>query len=557
MGRLFAILVLPLLLSAQAAPLPAGDLTAIYVNDAGVETTRVEIAANGDLRIGDNSSSYWLWHDGQGYFVQAGAGGPVVERLADIATARVAAGLTAAPPAGPTTDLIESGTAVVNGRTGTIYSVRGNQNPDLDWLPAISRDPALQPVGRAFAREAEFVRVTSIPGMGGTDMTGLFANGTPLRFGGAKLKSIDAAPIAAARFALPAEPEPSARVRDDWQETFAPRDEPGSPADRATINRQTFKRAIFSDGKLWLLSDRGALTTIDPGRKAATTETAPGKVVDLCRGAAGPVVLAQGAAAGTWTLKRLVAGNWQDAGTIAGGGEALVAMTCRGDRVTLLTARRLIDVSPAGQKAVMLKGEVGRVLVNATLYDAGDVLFVGINAGEWGGGLRRIVRATGKVSQIERRGSDPCEGPLSAVCEPVNGIAAMPGRPDCIVVAVGLVHFVSSGSLVRVCGDEITPIYWKPYTIERWAGYDPQAPKPNETVAFFGLSDTPAGIWAVGLDGLYSIGERDAVSFRKMPEFETIDGISVSFAMPDVVLVSTTINQRASISGAVPMLVPR
>src|SRR5882757_5832348 len=45
-----------------------------------------------------------------------------------------------------------------------------------------------------------------------------------------------------------------------------------------------------------------------------------------------------------------------------------------------------------------------------SIHVAGDRVFAGINAGEWGGGLRRIDRKTGKVSVIEKTNGDSVGG---------------------------------------------------------------------------------------------------------------------------------------------------
>lgn len=42
-----------------------------------------------------------------------------------------------------------------------------------------------------------------------------------------------------------------------------------------------------------------------------------------------------------------------------------------------------------------------------------------------------------------------------------------------------------------------------------------------------------------------------------LPSLRAIGGIGVSFELPEVVLVLTSVNRRRSISGNVPMLVPR
>ncbi len=561
MRRLLAFLLLPFVLSAQAAP-PPTDLTAIYVNDRGRETMRIEVAADGDLRISDSVDRYWLWHDGQAYLVVSGPGGPIVERVADIAAARAEAGQPG--PAArtlPGIEMVESGRTVVNGRTGTIYAARGVKVTDQVTQPVLSDDPALAPIARAFARQGELMRIMPGPeGDSGIDMSGFFAKGALLRLGDATLQSVDPAPIPAARFAVPAAPKPSALVRDEWRDRFRSDDDEAAFAEaNRRIDQTTFKRAVFASGKLWLLSDLGYLVTIDPAQKTSAKVAVPETPIELCRGVAGPVVMTGVDKGDSWTLRRRVGGDWQGIGTIANGGEPLIAMDCSGDRVSVLTARRLIQVGPGGQKAIALSQPFDRVGVMATMHDTGDAMLVGLDAGEWGGGLRRIDRATGRVTLIENKASGDkwCKKPLDAACDPVNGIAAMPGKPDCFVLAIGLVHMSPQGRLLSLCGSKVAMIYYKPYTIERWAGYDPNVQPPFETVPFFGLTRTPDALWAVGTDGLYRMGDGGMVTFSKMPDFETIDGISVSFALPDLILVRTTINQRVSLSGAVPMLVPR
>jgi len=116
-------------------------------------------------------------------------------------------------------------------------------------------------------------------------------------------------------------------------------------------------------------------------------------------------------------------------------------MDCATDRVTLLTTRRLVSLDGDRQSAVTLSKELSGGLISST-YGTSDKLFVGFSAGEWGGGLHRIDRRSGNVTQVERNTAGGlCGGPLNSACDPVNGITAVPWNPDCIVAAVGLVHF--------------------------------------------------------------------------------------------------------------------
>lgn len=62
---------------------------------------------------------------------------------------------------------------------------------------------------------------------------------------------------------------------------------------------------------------------------------------------------------------------------------------------------------------------------------------------------------------------------------------------------------------------------------------------------------------AVGIDGVYRFDGSAKPKVIPLLKFEVIGNVGVSFDLPDVVLVLTEINQRRSMSGAIPLLVPR
>ncbi len=223
----------------------------------------------------------------------------------------------------------------------------------------------------------------------------------------------------------------------------------------------------------------------------------------------------------------------------------------------VLTTRRFIDPGRAKKSDIFLseKLDVGMV---ASVHVTPDQVFVGINAGEWGGGLRRIDRRSGRVKVIERNMSGSlCGGPLNTACDPVNGIASEPWKPECVAVAIGLVHFEPHGRIVEVCGDQVQRLYFKPYGQQASGASEKEGDEPFRTVAFFGLTRVGDALWAVGLDGIYRIEASGAARSIPLPAFKTIGDICVSFAIPQFVLVLTNVNQRRSISGSVPMLVAR
>jgi hypothetical protein len=327
--------------------------------------------------------------------------------------------------------------------------------------------------------------------------------------------------------------------------------------------------AVWAEQRLWVLSDAGDLSSIAgpgfrgpawDGQDTRRAEVLPEPVLSLCKHGGHPLILTGSEVNSAWTLRQRGDVSWQDAATIEREGDGLLAMDCAADRITLLTTRRLISLVGAERSTVALSGTLTGGLINAT-YATPDQFFVGINRGEWGGGLRRIDRRTGEVTVVERNASGAlCGGPLNTQCDPVTGIVALPWKPDCVAVAIGLVHFTPRGRVVEVCGDEVRPLYYKEYSANIPSGalspkdVSREDGEPFETVAFFGLTLLGETLWAVGIDGIYRIEADGTAHVMSLPPFEDIGGVRVSFQLMGMIPVLTQVNQRQSMSGATPLL---
>ncbi|MFO1186930.1 MAG: hypothetical protein U1E87_05455 [Alphaproteobacteria bacterium] len=318
-------------------------------------------------------------------------------------------------------------------------------------------------------------------------------------------------------------------------------------------------RAVFAEGRLWVLSDAGIISSIAEGGDHWTREPALGAAMDLCV-QSGRLLVAVGESDGAneWKLEEHESGAWKDRAVIERRNDALLAIDCSVDHVTLLTSRRLIDLKSGSdyQRMVALKSKLGRGIVGAVLGTPQE-LYVGFNAGEWGGGLQRIDRRDGTIETIERNTSgELCGGPLNVSCDPVTGIAAIPWKSGCIAVSIGLVHFLPHGGIVEVCGDKVKVLYSKPFIEEGTFCGQAKPDDPICTVAFFGLARAGESLWAAGIDGIYELRNGGSERVVPLPDFKKIDGIYVSFDLPNITLVLTSVNRRRSVSGAVPILVP-
>lgn len=103
--------------------------------------------------------------------------------------------------------------------------------------------------------------------------------------------------------------------------------------------------------------------------------------------------------------------------------------------------------------------------------DGQTSLYVGLNRGEFGGGLRRVDLDTGTISIVSAQGDGLCGGALSPACQPVVGLFPVPDRPGCVIVGTGLSHLgLSMGHVYRVCRDGISSEFNTPTPTlpDRW-----------------------------------------------------------------------------------------
>lgn len=280
-------------------------------------------------------------------------------------------------------------------------------------------------------------------------------------------------------------------------------------------------------------------------------------LIALCNGSGGLRALTGDGGKGLgWAVRRRVGGRWMVERSIAAEGDNVAAFSCAGAEAILLTDKRIVEAGPAGVRSRALSGKSRRARVKAVTLETPYHLFVGLNSGEWGGGLIRIDRGSGLAETIERNATgELCAGPLNTACDPVLGVAPVPWKPGCVAAALGLVHMFGHGRIAEICGGEVEQMFAR--ASDRHSDAPEAAVGGYGSTPFFGLAAAGGTLLAAGHDGLYRLGPAGLIEHRPWPRFEEIDGVLVSFALPDVVLVITTINGRASLGGAAPMLVPR
>jgi hypothetical protein len=556
------LLRLAALLLALVPAVASAGLRAVYVPKMG-HSTEVKVADNGDIDAELGDGRRLVVRGGRSYLVTERLTGTIVNRLEDlkaVAGDRWAAVSRPGPPGAGATSLTALGPATVNGRTGTAYDwpQPAASGRPREPLVVLSDDPGLKPLAAAMRQVWRAQALTAIVGHpewpapareAQAEMLGLLERGAPLKYGDAELETLERGEVRLEAF------EPAEAVEPLG--AFRARLERERRDDETQSDESDVSRAVFAEGRLWLVTDDGKLASLAEKESESRREELGAPVIDICAGPSGLAAVTGTRAGPQWTLWRRAGGTWRADRPVRRAQDSLVSLSCTRGQPVLLTTRRLIE---AGRSAARLSNPLRVPVVNAVVHETGDHLFVGLNLGEWGGGLVRIERRTGRSIRIERNATgELCDGPLNTACDPVHGIATIPWKPSCVAVAVGLIHFGAHGRIAEVCGTRVESLFAQASDRRRKDSRTlaDAAEGRYGSVAFFGLEAAGGALLAVGHDGLYRLDEAGRATHRPWPRFKEVGGLLVSFALPDAVLVLTTINRRASISGAAPILVVR
>lgn len=209
---------------AVAVPAQAG-VRATYVTPGETQPLVVEVADNGDSRVGEaGSDDYGLLVGGQFYMVGGKPGEYTVARVGDIAKAidNVVGPIFGdifsrggAPAPKVAIRSVAKGERVVAGQKGIVYAVTGldHEKPDAAIDVVVSRDPALRPIGAALEGFMNAALIPGAPllGAGATELIEetrtIFALGTPLSSDGRfTLQKVETLNVPAERVALPDAP---------------------------------------------------------------------------------------------------------------------------------------------------------------------------------------------------------------------------------------------------------------------------------------------------------------------------------------------------------------
>lgn len=539
------------------------DVTAVFASDRGWQFV-IEVAADGPIRIteksrGDFEAGYTLIRAGKYYEVSPGPGGPVAisAEAADYMFRQgVSRGEIVPSDKSPRSlhkpEVVKQEQVQIAGYTGTRYSLANGSAESV----VVSDAPELKPLGRAI--DHLFAQMESSGHE--SDLAAfrplIASRGVLSFFGELSLTQVSFETIDRSRFALPGNVTELSDVVGPSVEV---------QAEHTDQEQRDIVKGVYHDKALYLLDDSGAMQVWSEESRTGRPFKVPGSVLSFClmeknlwaatKGKRGKSVM-------LWT-RQLPShagpngGEWQRVGSFTrnGGNEALV-LDCSSREPVLVAGNRAI--MPVSGRAVELARQMSTHPALVVSYVQDGMLWLGFNSGEWGGGLHRIRLSDGAVdspSHIDP--ASPCGGRLNPSCDPVTGLAPDPAKPNCMLATIGLVHMMSRGGVVQVCGNDLSVIYAKPYTLDpnwRWAGKIDE--DNRESVAFHALAPARTGdrAFAVASDGVYQfVGATE-------PDFAPFHGQrigAIDWSNPDYVLVRTRMNQRHSLSGGSYLLIPR
>jgi hypothetical protein len=304
-------------------------------------------------------------------------------------------------------------------------------------------------------------------------------------------------------------------------------------------------QAVHADKAIWLLRQYGELSRLDDDASAPVPVATPVSAIGLCRAVGGLTLV--GSTRDGWQMLRREGESWRATqSTPMLPDEFALSVACGTDAVSLLTNRRIIDQK---RGAIALRGYTPPGMsADMVAYRQRDVLIVGRDSGEWGGEVWRVPFATGRIEKI------------AGLRDPVHDIAASPGKPDCVVLAIGLEHMTGSrGKLVELCGTVARRVFAQPRDV-MGVKSAPKGPDgdPSPSVAFYSLATASDGsLRAIGSDGVYRMAGAAVSGPEPLPQFVSQGDARVGRVAPDLDLVLNGGNGNEPVRGEMAIVVRR
>jgi hypothetical protein len=344
--------------------------------------------------------------------------------------------------------------------------------------------------------------------------------------------------------------------------------------------KERIAKVVFHSNLLWTLGQNGVLLQTDLAKKRAAPFEYADYVADVYIDDKNELYLLTGdnADASVWRILKKDGDGWSEASALKIDREQkkkdedareIVGLTEYANRFLVLSKTKIyLQEKGDDWKTVKLqtKGNLGLQTPFAATDDG--FLYVGLNHGEFGGGLQQINLKDGRVENVEKKtAGNICFRPLDSQCDPVTAVVKDAENSDTVFAAVGLRHFSEQGRIVRVSGGSVDVVFNKTYKFdEKSRKVVPENPcdgenEPNnldnfESEGVFGMQKGAGdGVWLVTGRAIYKLAGGKIAHCSPLPQkFENVDSIAVNESVSGVILIGTDINWAKSLSGTTPLV---
>lgn len=228
-------------------------------------------------------------------------------------------------------------------------------------------------------------------------------------------------------------------------------------------------------------------------------------------------------------------------------------------QIVIVESRRVRVIAPDGHAREVALREPLRGSRHASAALAGGGVFVGLDRGEFGGGLWRVELATGDRREIHGDGLPSAEAQrdprISGGGSPVTAVVAERDRPGCVLASVGLSHMgLSRGGLFRACGDAVERVWRAP--LRDCDASDPFSLCESSEAAVWDVIALPGGFWASTSNGILRREQGQPDRWWSKLEGEPRGGVQQSRSVPGLRLVWSDAHAAVSVGVYGALLVP-
>jgi hypothetical protein len=295
-------------------------------------------------------------------------------------------------------------------------------------------------------------------------------------------------------------------------------------------------RAVFAQGRLWTLDEAGLVSSLAEDEESPKPDPTAEPALDLTVHDGVPcVVTAKRDPCAEWHVLRREDAAFEEVAVVAPADDALLGIASSASDLVLVTTRRIVEVRSILREESMsregpsvrerwLSRQIPGFASTTTLVAGPEGVYVGVNVGEYGGGLLRIDRRTGEVARIRTILDETPEDCSEFDCVAVTDVVPLPWAPKELAFSIDGYY----EEILRVRSTEVRSLFSREANENEPVGESP----------VLRLACTGGSLWAISLErGLLRIDPDGRVTNVPSPQTKKYGNLEASFALPGLVLI--------------------